>query len=75
MEEPYIYYLNALELPDDIEKRFKVLFDKRKKWPGDELIAFIKDLCSNDLTETNNALAKYCRPFTQNGIKYFSSRL
>lgn len=75
VEEPYIYYLNALELPDEIEKRFKVLFDKRKKWPSDELTAFILDICSNDLTETNNALAKYCRPFTQNGQKFFSSRL
>ena len=55
--------------------RFKVLFDKRKKWPGDELSAFIRDVCSNDFTEINNALAKYCRPFNQNGVKYFSSRL
>jgi len=75
IEEPYIYYLNMLDLPDEIEKRFKVLFEKRKKWTSDELSAFIKDLCSHNTTEINNALTKYCRPFNHNGIRYYTSRI
>jgi len=74
VEEPYIYYMNCLELPDDIQKRFKFLFDKREKWQASELSALIKDLCKDD-TEVNNALTKYCRLYTQNGIKYYTTRL
>jgi hypothetical protein len=70
-----VFYLNALDLPDEIDKRFKYLFDKRKRWSYDELRALIKDICSNDQNEINNALTKFCRPFTQNNIKYFSSRV
>jgi hypothetical protein len=75
VEDIYVYYLNTLDLPDTIDKRFKFLFDKRKKWNYDELSALIGDLCSNNSTEINNALMKYCRPFTQNSIKYFTSRM
>lgn len=75
IDEPYIYYLNILDLPDEIEKRFKYLFEKRKRWTQDELKAFIADLCSNDNIEINNSLTKYCRPFTLNNIKYFTSRI
>lgn len=75
VEEPYIYYLNSIDLPDNIEKRFKYLFEKRAKWPSLEISAFIRDLCNNNSTEVNNALTKYCRPFTQNGVKYYTSRM
>lgn len=74
-EEPFIYYLNVLDLPDDLERRFKYLFEIRKKWPDDELRPFIRDLCSNENTEINNALVKYCRQCNVNGMKYFTSRL
>ena len=56
-------------------KRFKFLFDKRKRWNYEELSALIRDLCSNNSTEINNALTKYCRPYTQNNVKYFTSRM
>ena len=75
VDEPYVFYLNALDLPDEIDKRFKYLFEKRKRWSYDELRAYIKDICCNDPIEINNALTKFCRPFTQNNIKYFSSRV
>ena len=75
VEEPNIYYLNFLDLPDDIEKRLKFLFEKRPKWNYDELKAFIQDLCSNNVTEINTCLTKYCRPFNVNGVKYFTSRI
>lgn len=95
IDEPYIYYLNFLDLPDDIEKRYglltilfvkifdvvdlfkrlKVLFEKRKRWSFEELQAFLRDLCGNNPTEISNALTKYCRSFSQNNIKYFTSRI
>jgi hypothetical protein len=75
VEEPYIYYLNCMDLPDDIEKRLKLLFEKRVKWPANELSVFIADLCNNNTTEINNALTKYCRPFNHNNIKYYTTRM
>lgn len=75
VEEPYIYYLNCLEMPDDIEKRFKFLFEQRTKWPEVELAAFIGDLCSHNKTDISNALTKYCRAFTHNSVRYYTSRL
>ncbi|CAF0865449.1 unnamed protein product [Brachionus calyciflorus] len=75
IEEPYIYYLNVQDMPDDLDKRFKYLFEKRKKWSQDELKAFIQDLCSNNPTEISTALTKHCRSYNQNGIKYFTSRI
>ena len=74
IEENQIHYLNIFDLPDDIERRFKFLFEKRKKWPLDDIKAYISDLC-NDSSEVNSFLAKYCRSFNQNGVKYFSSRM
>ena len=74
VEEPYVFYLNFLDLPDDLEKRLKFLFEKRKQWTYDELKAFIQDLCANNATEINNALTKYCRTFTKNNVKLFTTR-
>lgn len=73
IEDNHIYYLNLLDLPDDVERRFKFLFDKRKKWPFDDIKIYISDMCENS-QEVNSLLAKHCRSFQQNGIKYFSSR-
>ncbi|RNA22299.1 sister chromatid cohesion [Brachionus plicatilis] len=75
VDEPYVYYLNVLDMPDDLEKRFKYLFEKRKKWSQEELKAYVQDLCSNNAAEISNALTKYCRSYNQNGIKYFTSRV
>jgi hypothetical protein len=30
VEESQIYYLNLIDLPDDVERRFKFLFEKHK---------------------------------------------
>ena len=75
VEEPYIYYLNSIDMPDNIEKRFKCLFERRTKWPAVELSVFVADLCNNNTTEISNALTKFCRPFNQNGVKYYTSRM
>ena len=74
IEENQIYYLNLIDLPDDVERRFRFLFEKRKKWPFDDIKVYISDIC-NDASEVNALLAKYCRSFNQNGFKYFSSRM
>jgi hypothetical protein len=74
IEENQIYYLNLFDLPDDVERRFKFLFEKRKKWPFDDLKIYISDICA-DSAEVNALLARYCRSFSQNGAKYFSSRM
>jgi hypothetical protein len=58
-----------------MDKRFKILFEKKRQWSRDEIVPFIRDVCSNDLTEINNSLAKHCRQFVQNGSKYFTSRI
>ncbi len=75
VEEPYIYYLNCLDMPDDIEQRFRYLFEKKPKWSEVELTAFVSDLCGNNKTDISNALTKYCRAYTQNGVRYFSTRM
>jgi sister chromatid cohesion protein DCC1 len=77
VEENYVYYFNVLDLPDEIEKRFKCLFEKRKRWNFDELSAFMRDLCSSSdpKSELNSLLTKYCRSFTQNNVRYYTSRI
>ena len=74
IDENQIYYLNLIDLPDEVERRFRFLFEKRKKWPLDDIKIYISDIC-NDSAEVNSLLAKYCRSFNQNGMKYFSSRM
>lgn len=75
VEEPYIYYFNVMDLPDNIEKRLRLLFEKRVKWPANEIAVFIADLCNNNATDISNALTKYCRPYTHNNIKYYTTRM
>ena len=64
--------VNILKI--NIHFRFKSLFERRKKWNYDEIKAYLQDICSNDITEINNALTKFTKPFTQNNVKYFTNR-
>ena len=71
----YIYYLNCMDMPDEIEKRFWFLFEKRAKWPEIELSAFVSDLCCDNLVEIKNALTKYCRAYNNNGVRFYTTRM
>jgi len=72
-EDIYIFYLNIMDLPDDFNKKLDVLFEKRKKWPMDEIKGFLSDFSGDD-SEIGSLLTKNCRSFTQNGVKYFSNK-
>jgi sister chromatid cohesion protein DCC1 len=70
-EDNYVVYLNLVDLPDDIDKRFKFLFEKRKKWSFDEIRNYFSDIIGSDL---NTLIVRNCRAFNENGIKYVTSK-
>lgn len=71
-DDNYIIYLNLVDLPDDIDKRFKFLFEKRKKWPFDEIKTYFSDVVGG--SDLNTLIVKNCRAFSENGIKYVTSK-
>ncbi|XP_055887109.1 sister chromatid cohesion protein DCC1-like [Biomphalaria glabrata] len=68
-----IWYYNVDDLPEDINERFEVLFDEKKRWSLEEITPYVRDL-TDDKTDVGALLTKFARASTQNGIKMFSSR-
>ncbi|XP_065168116.1 sister chromatid cohesion protein DCC1-like [Atheta coriaria] len=61
------------KLPQNINERFKVLFDTKEKWRVNEIAPYIKNL-TNDKQDVNALLTKHARPSKIDGVKYYSSK-
>ncbi|XP_066152568.1 sister chromatid cohesion protein DCC1 [Euwallacea fornicatus] len=68
-----IWELEEVCLPDDINERFKVLFEAKEKWMVPEIAPYIKKLATSKL-DVNALLAKHARASTVDGIKYYSAK-
>lgn len=60
-------------LPENINERFKVLFNAKEKWTVPEISPYIKRLTTDKL-DVNALLAKHARASKVDGIKYYSSK-
>ncbi|XP_015112003.1 sister chromatid cohesion protein DCC1 [Diachasma alloeum] len=60
-------------LSEDIQERFRQLFQVKNKWTVDEIAPYISRLTTKGSNVTA-LLTKYARPSTMNGVKYYSSK-
>ncbi|XP_050356363.1 sister chromatid cohesion protein DCC1 [Nymphalis io] len=61
------------DLPEDINQRFKVLFQTKAKWTVSEISPYI-ELYATEKLNVNALLTKYARASTQDGIRVFSAK-
>lgn len=60
-------------LPDNIEDRFKVLFEAKDKWSVPEITPYIRQLATKQ-QDVNALLAKHARASKVEGFKYYSAK-
>ncbi|XP_076257805.1 sister chromatid cohesion protein DCC1 isoform X2 [Rhynchophorus ferrugineus] len=68
-----IWSFEETSLPDNINERFKVLFDVKEKWSVPEITPYIRSLTTDKL-DVNALLAKHARASKVDGVKYYSAK-
>ncbi|RVE51795.1 hypothetical protein evm_003598 [Chilo suppressalis] len=68
-----IWAMSEADLPEDINERFKVLFQKKTKWTVAEISPYIECYATEKLN-VNAILTKYARASTQDGVRVFSAK-
>ncbi|CAG9824485.1 unnamed protein product [Phaedon cochleariae] len=68
-----IFAFDETSLPENINERFKTLFQVKTKWSVPEITPYIKQLATVKL-DVNALLAKHARASKVDGIKYYSSK-
>lgn len=61
------------DLPEDINERFKVLFQTKPKWTVDQISPYIQCYATEKLN-VNALLTKHARASTQDGVRVFSAK-
>ncbi|KAJ0171436.1 hypothetical protein K1T71_012986 [Dendrolimus kikuchii] len=61
------------DLPDEINERFKLLFQTKAKWTVDEISPYVECYATEKLN-VNALLTKYARASTQDGVRVFSAK-
>ncbi|XP_026728333.1 sister chromatid cohesion protein DCC1 [Trichoplusia ni] len=61
------------DLPEEINERFKILFQTKPKWSVDQISPYIECYATEKLN-VNALLTKYARASTQDGIRVFSAK-
>ncbi|XP_047540073.1 sister chromatid cohesion protein DCC1 [Vanessa atalanta] len=61
------------DLPEDINQRFKVLFQTKAKWTVSEISPYI-ELYATEKLNVNALLTKHARASTQDGVRVFSAK-
>ncbi|KAF5274409.1 hypothetical protein FQA39_LY07289 [Lamprigera yunnana] len=68
-----IYAFEEETLPENILKRFELLFHAKNKWTVPEITPYIQRMASAK-TDVSAILAKYARASTHEGVKYYSAK-
>ncbi|CAH2057124.1 unnamed protein product, partial [Iphiclides podalirius] len=68
-----VWGFSESDLPDDINERFKILFQTKPKWTVDEISPYIESYATEKLN-VNALLTKYARASTQDGVRVFSAK-
>lgn len=61
------------ELPEDINERFKILFQTKPKWTVADISPYIECYATEKIN-VNALLTKYARASTQDGVRVFSAK-
>ncbi|XP_053618193.1 sister chromatid cohesion protein DCC1 [Plodia interpunctella] len=61
------------DLPEEINERFKILFQARPKWTVEEISPYIECYATEKMN-VNALLTKYARASTQDGLRVFSAK-
>ncbi|XP_059055968.1 sister chromatid cohesion protein DCC1 isoform X2 [Achroia grisella] len=61
------------DLPEDINERFKILFQTKAKWTVDQISPYIECYATEKMN-VNALLTKYARASTQDGVRVFSAK-
>ncbi|KAF9411605.1 hypothetical protein HW555_009677 [Spodoptera exigua] len=61
------------DLPEEINERFKILFQTKPKWTVDQISPYIECYATEKLN-VNALLTKYARASTQDGVRVFSAK-
>ncbi|XP_022818286.1 sister chromatid cohesion protein DCC1 [Spodoptera litura] len=61
------------DLPEEINQRFKILFQTKPKWTVDQISPYIECYATEKLN-VNALLTKYARASTQDGVRVFSAK-
>ncbi|KAM3961440.1 sister chromatid cohesion protein DCC1 [Aphomia sociella] len=68
-----IWGFSESDLPEDINERFKVLFQTRAKWTVEQISPYIECYATEKMN-VNALLTKYARASTQDGVRVFSAK-
>lgn len=68
-----IWGFSENDLPEDINERFKILFQTKAKWTVDQISPYIECYATEKLN-VNALLTKYARASTQDGVRVFSAK-
>lgn len=68
-----IWGFTETDLPDEINERFKVLFQTKAKWTVNEISPYVQCYATEKLN-VNALLTKYARASTQDGVRVFSAK-
>ncbi|XP_018578659.1 sister chromatid cohesion protein DCC1 [Anoplophora glabripennis] len=68
-----IWAFEESNLPENINERFKTLFEMKEKWTVAEISPYIQSLATEKI-DVNAILAKYARASKVNGVKYYSTK-
>ncbi|KAJ2941258.1 hypothetical protein O0L34_g3456 [Tuta absoluta] len=68
-----IWGFSESDLPDEINERFKILFQTKSKWTVDEISPYV-ECYTTEKMNVNALLTKYARASTQDGVRVFSAK-
>ncbi|OWR44518.1 hypothetical protein KGM_202562 [Danaus plexippus plexippus] len=72
-QPPVIWGFSASDLPEDLNQRFKILFQAKPKWTLSEISPYI-ELYATEKLNVNALLTKYARASAQDGVRVFSAK-
>lgn len=70
---PVIWGFSEANLPEDINERFKLLFQTKAKWTVDQISPYIQCFTTDKLN-VNGLLTKHARASTVNGVRFYSAK-
>lgn len=68
-----IWHFPEADLPEDINERFRVLFQTRERWTLNEIYPYIERVATEKMN-VNAVLTKHARASTVGGVKYYSAK-
>ncbi|KAF9794790.1 hypothetical protein SFRURICE_017480 [Spodoptera frugiperda] len=68
-----VWGFSETDLPEEINQRFKILFQTKPKWTVDQISPYIECYATEKLN-VNALLTKYARASTQDGVRVFSAK-